>query len=282
MVPIIIVHGGVSQPLSCQDGVDKAATAARKVIEEENKTALEAAIAAVVVMENDGRFDAGTGSYYNLDGGIEMDAAVMDEKERCGAVAAIKNVKNPILIANELIDTPHILLAGEGALKFARAKGYKKFEPGTEKTKKRLEDIKERLERGDVHEWAAAWKNYQRPGTVGAVVFDGKNGFGAANSTGGTSYQLPGRVGDSAIIGCGLYASASGAVCTTGIGEDIIRKILAKGVYDKIESGMSPQEACEWGVKLYPKSVPMGVTAVTSDDHGIYANDIMPSKLLIF
>ena len=105
--------------------------------------------------------------------------------------------------------------------------------------------------------------------------------LGAANSTGGTSYQLPGRVGDSAVIGAGLFASAKGAVVTTGIGEDIIRKVLAKSVYDRMITGESIQEACEWGVGLYPKKIPMGVVAVTEDDHGIYANDIMPVKLIV-
>ncbi|UCH88632.1 MAG: isoaspartyl peptidase/L-asparaginase, partial [Thermoplasmata archaeon] len=198
MSVIILVHGGVSSPESQQDGVDKAANAALHVLKDEHQNALLAAAAAVAVMEDDGRFDAGTGSYYNLDGEIEMDAAVMDEKEECGAVAAIKNVKNPIKVAVELMETPHILLAGDGAEIFARAKGFEYYEPGTDFTRKRLEDVRSRLKTGNVHEWAKPWQNFVRPGTVGAVVSDGRGGFGAANSTGGTSYQLPGRVGDSA------------------------------------------------------------------------------------
>jgi L-asparaginase/beta-aspartyl-peptidase (threonine type) len=280
MPAIIVAHGGVSFPEEESDGVEKAALEAWRVLEEEGGSALDAAVAAVVVMEDDGRFDAGTGSYYNLDGVIEMDAAVMDELERCGAVAAIKNVKNPILVARELTATPHILLAGEGAENFARSMGYKKYEPGTERTKERLEDVRRRLESGNVHPWAEHWRSFQRPGTVGAVVYDGKDGFGAANSTGGTSYQLAGRVGDSALIGCGLYASKEGAVCTTGIGEDIIQKVLAKSVYDQIVGGISLTDACQWGVDLYPKKTPMGVIAVTKKGYGIVANDTMPTKVI--
>ena len=276
MKPIVITHGGVSQPLEHQDGVDAAADAALKVLDN-GGNALQAAVAAVVVMEDDGRFDAGIGSYYNLDGEIEMDAAVMDGNENCGAVAAIKNVKNPILVAQKLMDTPHILLAGQGAADYAKAVGFEHFEPGTEERKRRLEDVRRRIASGDVDSYAEKWKRYRRPGTVGAVVFDGKNGFGCANSTGGTSYQLPGRVGDSAVIGAGLYASAGGAVVTTGIGEDIIRKVLAKSVYDRIViEGMSVKEACEWGVGLYPEKIPMGVVGVTADDHGWAANNRMP------
>ena len=269
MKPIIVVHGGVSFPDEAFDGVEKAAEAAQAVLDAKDGTALEAACAAVVVMEDDGRFDAGKGSYYNLDGEIEMDAAVMDGKENCGAVAAIKAVKNPIQVAREVMKTPHMLFAGEGATAFARALGFEEYSPGTQRSIKRLADVKKRIASGDIHEWATRWRDYQMPGTVGAVVFDGKGGFGAANSTGGTSYQLAGRVGDSAIIGAGLYASENGAVVTTGIGEDIIQKVLAKSVYDKIVGGQAPQDACEWGVSLYQKNIPMGVLAVTSDGYQV-------------
>jgi L-asparaginase/beta-aspartyl-peptidase (threonine type) len=277
MKPIIVVHGGVSFPDDAIDGVEKAAGAAMAVMDDENRTAIDAACAAVVVMEDDGRFDAGKGSYYNLDGEIEMDAAVMDGRENCGAVAAIRAVRNPILVAQKVMDTPHILFAGDGATTFARASGFVEYKPGTQRSIKRLKDVKDRIARGDIHEWASRWRDYQMPGTVGAVVFDGRSGFGAANSTGGTSYQLSGRVGDSAIIGAGLYASDKGAVVATGIGEDIIQKVLSKSVYDRIDAGETPQKACEWGVALYPKSIPMGVLAVTNDGYGIAANDVMPT-----
>lgn len=276
----IITHGGVGTSEEFRAGVERGATAARRVLEDENGSALDAAVAAVVVMEDDGSYDAGIGSYYNLDGEIEMDAAVMDEREECGAVAAIKNVKNPILVARSVMDTPHVLLVGTGAFEFARASGFKEFQPGTDKTKKRLEEVKKRLKENAVPDWASRWKEYRRPGTVGAVVFDGRSGFGATNSTGGTSYQLPGRVGDSAVIGSGLFASKLGAVVTTGIGEDIIRKVLAKSIYDKITGGMTPQEACDWGVALYPTKIPMGAVAVTADGYGSAANDVMPVEIL--
>jgi L-asparaginase/beta-aspartyl-peptidase (threonine type) len=277
MKPIIVVHGGVSFPDDAIDGVEKAAEAAQAVLDEESGTAMDAACEAVVVMEDDGRFDAGKGSYYNLDGEIEMDAAVMDESESCGAVAAIKAVRNPILVAKEVMGTPHIIFAGEGATAFARASGFEDYSPGTQRSIKRLADVKKRIGSGEIHEWASRWRDYQMPGTVGAVVYDGKGGFAAANSTGGTSYQLAGRVGDSAIIGAGLYASEKGAVVATGIGEDIIQKVLSKSAYDKIHNGQTPQEACEWGVELYSKKIPIGVLAVTSDGYGISANDVMPT-----
>jgi L-asparaginase/beta-aspartyl-peptidase (threonine type) len=127
MPHIIVVHGGVSFPDKFSDVVRKAAEVALQVLTENKGTALGAAVAAVIYLEDDGRFDAGLGSYYNLEGEIEMDAAVMDEKGNCGAVAAIKDVRNPILVAYDLIGTPHILLAGEGAQKGQRTGGITSY-----------------------------------------------------------------------------------------------------------------------------------------------------------
>jgi isoaspartyl peptidase/L-asparaginase-like protein (Ntn-hydrolase superfamily) len=121
--------------------------------------------------------------------------------------------------------------------------------------------------------------------TVGVVVSDGCGNFAAATSTGGISYMIRGRIGDSPLIGCGIYAGHNGAVVATGIGEEIIRRLLSKQVYDQIENGMTPQEACEWGLTLFKnpskdlkecyKKIPVGIMAINLLDYGVAATDQM-------
>ncbi|MDI6708309.1 MAG: isoaspartyl peptidase/L-asparaginase [Candidatus Thermoplasmatota archaeon] len=276
MEPLIISHGGAGSPIEFKDCTEKAAQKGFKVLGRADN-ALKAVIEAVIVLEDDFRFNAGTGSNLRLDGKtIEMDAAVMLSNGACGAVGAIKNVKNPVKVAAEVLKIPHVLLVGEHATKFARKCGFKYYNPITEKAVKKLEDIKKKLKSGNLPKWAEKWRNFRYSrflvGTVGAVARSSKE-FAAAVSTGGTSLMLPGRVGDSAVIGAGIYAGKKGAVCTTGVGEEIIRNALAKTVYDKLEE-LGSQEACEWGVKLL-KKYPTGIIAVTKKGYGMACSENM-------
>lgn len=274
MQPLIVAHGGAGSPIKYKDGTEKAAKKGYNVLRKNSK-ALDAVMEAVVVLENDPRFNAGTGSKMRLDGSIEMDAAVITSNLKCGAVAAIKNVKNPIKIARKVMETPHILLTGEEATNFARKIGFRYYDPTTEKAIKKLEETKRKLRKGVFPVWAKKWKKFEYKkftGTVGAVARD-KKGFAAAVSTGGTSFMLPGRVGDSALIGCGIYAGRHGAVCATGVGEEIIRNVLSKSVYDRIED-IGSQKACEWGVALL-KGFPTGLIAVSKDDYGMSCSENM-------
>lgn len=291
-VPLIIVHGGVETPRSEDDGPAEAAKYAFDFLVQ--KGVVDAVVEAVSVLENDVRFDAGFGSYLHLDGSIQMDAAVMDSSENMGCVIGLRDTKNPIYVARDILDIPHNVLAGQGAIDFARQMGHPAFDCTSNESIQRLEGVKEMLRgRKPIPKWAANFKKFKKRSdllniylntvghdTVGAVARDTEGNFAVAVSTGGTSFMIPGRVGDSALVGSGFYAGKKGAVCTTGIGEEIQRKVLAKAVYDVIDHGEDPQSACDWGLELFEASVPVGIVAVTRDEYGVASNEEMAQFVL--
>ena len=291
MTASIVVHGGAGAPTSLSDGCEAAAAAAAARLRD-GADALDAAIEAVVVMENDGRFNAGSGAVLRLDGEtLELDAGVMDSTGRLGAVAAVRNVRNPVLAARRVADTPHTLLAGEGATAFAKAVGLEAELVPSERARGRHRRLAEHLTSGGAEGgWSAgsleeAWNlpaAYDRVfsrgaaadpcDTVGAVVRGPDDTFAVAGSTGGSVPMLLGRVGDTPLVGCGFFAGEHGAVACTGIGEEIARRVLAREVYESIRSGMTPQAACEAGVDLFPAEVSVGVTAVGMEGSGAASN----------
>lgn len=302
MAAAIVVHGGAGAGRELDDGCERAADAARKALAA-HKDGLAAAIEAVLVLENDERFNAGSGASLGLDGTtIEMDACVMDTRGRLGAVAGLHRVKNPVLVARQVADTPHCLLAGEGALRFARLMGHEPFEKISSKARdqyaemlRKLGSSKPAMPGVDNADFARYW-NYAgaprfEPGseggsgadcrdTVGAVVRDRDGHFAVAGSTGGSAPSLLGRVGDTPIIGSGFYAGAAGAVAATGIGEHIMRTTLAMRVYLWIEAGMDLQEALQRGVALIPGDVDVGVIAVSRTQAGAHSNAEMPHAII--
>jgi beta-aspartyl-peptidase (threonine type) len=148
---------------------------------------------------------------------------------RCGAVAALRRVRNPVLVARRVMErTAHVMLAGEGALGFARSEGFEDYDPITPRARN-------------------AWlrRKSASPGTVGAVVLDLAGRLAAATSTGGVSLKLPGRVGDSPIPGAGNYANAAAACSATGQGELMIRVLAAKDLCDRVARGEPPQAAVD-------------------------------------
>jgi beta-aspartyl-peptidase (threonine type) len=187
--------------------------------------------AAIVVLEDEPVFDAGFGSHLNLDGRVECDAIVMNGATlRAGAVAALQHIRNPIRLARAVLEnSPHMMLVAEGAERFAKQHGIPLCAP---------EDLVSPAEReawshckGDKH--AAAHHRGHEQGTVGAVAMDRDGHLFAATSTGGTCCKLPGRVGDSPLIGCGCYADAqAGGVSCTGYGEAIMKIVMAKTAVD--------------------------------------------------
>ncbi|UCF08115.1 MAG: isoaspartyl peptidase/L-asparaginase, partial [Thermoplasmata archaeon] len=183
MKPVIVTHGGVGCPLENKDGTDRAAMAGFEILEN-GGAALDAVEAAIVVMEDDQRFDAGFGSYMRLDGTIEMDAMLMDSEGHCGAVAAIREVKNPISVARKVMETPHMLLVGEGAVEFARREGFGPFDPSTEKAQKILTEMRERLKNKDLPGWYGRWSDFTLSDTVGAVAVDEQGNFASGSSSG--------------------------------------------------------------------------------------------------
>jgi beta-aspartyl-peptidase (threonine type) len=219
-------------------------------------SALEAVIATVEALENDEYFNAGYGSVLNTDGRVEMDAALMVAgaggvgtnqgrdripEARAGAVAAVSRVRNPILLARAVMETtPHILMVGGGAERLARRAGIALCRPDelvTPRAKARWRLMLERklmtVETADGREG----------GTVGAVAIDSRGALASATSTGGMTGKLPGRVGDSALIGAGVYADAFGASSATGQGEAIIILALCREAVRSLRVGKSAQVA---------------------------------------
>jgi L-asparaginase / beta-aspartyl-peptidase len=229
----IAVHGGagewdIARHEQAQAGV-RAAAAQGQTILRQGGAALDAATAAVVVLEDDSLFNAGTGSVLNLHGDVEMDAGVATGHDLgFGAVAAISRVRNPVLVALSVLEhSPHVLLAGAGALHFARAQGFGDYDPITAEARA---------------EWQRADED-ARLGTVGAIALDSDGRLAAATSTGGTLLKLPGRVGDAPLPGAGTYATAHAAVSATGKGELMMRVLAARTICELIERGLTVQDA---------------------------------------
>ncbi|MEK7449190.1 MAG: isoaspartyl peptidase/L-asparaginase [Planctomycetota bacterium] len=289
MKPIVVAHAGVGTPNRHKDGPAKACRQALRFLGK-GRSALDAIVAGAMVLEDDPRFNAGTGSYLRLDGvTIDMDASLMDSNSNFGSVIGIKNVKNPIQVVRQVIDSPHVMLYGDGATKFAYLMGIPEYiQRPTSNVKKMLLRARQRLKEGNPAYYARKWRNWkfrktilkELGGTIGLVLFDGKKTFAAASSTGGTSYSLPGRVGDTPLIGCGVFAGPAGAVTATGVGEEIIKKTLSKEVYLKIAAGIPPQKACEWGVNLFDPRIPIGLLAVTREASGSAANQQMAKAVV--
>lgn len=197
--------------------------------------ALDAAVAAVVVLEDSPHFNAGRGAVFNAAGEHELDAALMDGSDaRAGAVAAVRGIRNPILAARAVMErTTHVLLVGQGAEDFARAQGLAFAPPEWFHSERRRRAFEQARERGSVS-----------GGTVGAVALDRQGRLAAATSTGGMTYKLPGRVGDAPLPGAGTWAERGCAVSATGAGEFFIRTAAARTLCLRVTwRGESPEDA---------------------------------------
>jgi len=229
----LALHGGAGALRPGRLAADEEAAIRRALAEclEEARAALAAGAAAldaveraVTRLEDDPRFNAGRGSVLTSEGCVEMDASLMDGRTRAaGAVACVTRVANPIAAARLVMErTPHVLLVGEAADRFALAHGVREAAPGSLVTPARAEELA-RLREGRAAREAG--------GTVGAVARDARGHLAAATSTGGMAGQLPGRAGDSAAIGAGTWADdATCAVSGTGHGEAFVRCALAHEV----------------------------------------------------
>jgi beta-aspartyl-peptidase (threonine type) len=229
----LVLHGGAGEwreprLTAALAGLRAAAELARRGLTD-GAAALDVVCEAVVALEDDPVFNAGTGSVLNRDGEVEMDASVMSGADLgFGAVAALAGVRNPVLVARCVMErSDHALLVGAGALRFAREHGYAQYDPITETARQDF----------------LARSRLAPPGTVGAVALDRGGRLAAATSTGGVLLKLPGRVGDSALPGAGTFAGPSGAVSATGKGELMMRMLAAKRIYDLIAAGNAAQHA---------------------------------------
>jgi len=236
---VLVAHGGAgdyskmpADQLEARRAAMTKAIQAGFAILSRGGAGLDAVEATIRVLEDSGQFDAGRGAYYTQDGVPEMDAAIMDGRTlAAGSVASLQHIASPIHLARLVMEkTPHVLLVGPGAEQFAKSQGIELVSPYyfyTDREWKRYQDAKSQkhaaLPRGEEH------------GTVGVVVLDQAGNLAAGTSTGGTVLKMPGRVGDSPIIGAGTYANnASCAVSGTGTGEFFMRNVVATDICERV------------------------------------------------
>lgn len=277
--PVIVVHGGAGawNPERSQPGLEGVKKAAKTGFEilKHGGSAVDSVMEAVAVMEDAGAFNAGYGSSLNIDKRVEMEASIMDGKTlQAGAVGLLEDIKNPVRLAKIVMEkTDHVFVVGEGAEKLAEMFNLERREPTTELRLKYYENQRKALLEGRsrLPRLANLVKNHPELftlETVGAVALDKKGNVAAATSTGGFPLKLPGRIGDSPLIGCGNYAdNQAGACSATGVGEIAIRLVLSKTVCGFMESGKTAQEAVELAIKLVNRRIPdtynsMGLIAV--------------------
>jgi len=235
MKPALIIHGGAwdipdEAVGACKQGCHRALFAGWSILQN-GGSALEAVEAAVIVLEDDPVFDAGYGSHLNLEGKVECDAIVMDGISlRAGSAAAVQRVRNPIRLARAIYeDCPHMMLVGRGAERFAKKRRVPMCKPEELVSEAEWEAF---LKCRKGKHYSEHHRGHEQ-GTVGAVALDSQGNLFAATSTGGTCCKLPGRVGDSPLIGCGCYADiTSGAASCTGLGEAIMKIVMAKTAVD--------------------------------------------------
>ncbi|XP_071795523.1 isoaspartyl peptidase/L-asparaginase-like isoform X2 [Asterias amurensis] len=260
--PVVLVHGGawaIPDDLveDSKAGVQNAARAGYRTLEEAGGTALDAVVAAVCVLEDDPAFDAGTGSVLNEEGEVEMDSVVMEGRElKAGSIACVKNIKNPVKLARLVLEkTDHTMLVGEGANKFAKAMGMDEVPMSTLINAKAMEDFQNFKKFRKVVDHCFHSRS-QGHDTVGAVAVDRHGNVACATSTGGISAKMVGRVGDSPIIGSGAYCdNASGAASTTGHGESIVKVTLARQVLYNMQNGDNAQQAAERAISYMSSRV---------------------------
>lgn len=246
--PALIVHGGAGR---IHDdlvgdyvrGCEAAVAAGWRVLDG-GGSALDAVEAAVHVMEDDPVFDAGRGSHLNRAGTVEMDAIIMDGQVlNAGAVAGVTRVRHPVSLARAVMeDTTHGMLIGAGAEALAQPAGLEQRPPEWFVVPR------------EHAAWEAGAPPYQAArghGTVGCVARDAAGNLASATSTGGTANKLPGRVGDSPLIGSGAYAdNRTAAVSATGWGESLMRVVMSKTVCDLVGAGLTAQDAADAALRI--------------------------------
>lgn len=261
MTLAIIVHGG-AKTIS-EDKVEAnhagclAAVEAGWAVLTAGGSAVEAVEAAIRVLETDSTFNAGFGAVLNSEGEVQLDAAIMEGANLgWGGVAAVQGVRHPISVARMIMDEKPRLLVGQSAESFAADNGAEMC-------------AKEDLIADELlQEWKEEQQVVDRPNTVGCVALDANGILVAGTSTGGTMNQQPGRVGDSAVVGSGLYADNIGACSTTGDGESIIPVVLAKTAIDFLAGDIHPDEAAQMAIDTLKSKVKGEAGCILLDGQG--------------
>ncbi|HEY9663260.1 MAG TPA: isoaspartyl peptidase/L-asparaginase family protein [Allocoleopsis sp.] len=242
MKPVIIVHGGAKtiteEKVAANHAGCRAAVEAGWNVLQNGGSAAAAVEAAIRVLESDQTFNAGFGSTLNDQGQVEDDAAMMEgAKLSWGAVAVVQGVRHPISAARKIMEEKSRLLVGESGERFALENGLEMCAKG---------DL---ISAEQYQEWKEEAQVFDRPNTVGCVALDVNGNLVAGTSTGGTMDKPEGRVGDSALVGSGLYADNQlGACSTTGDGESIIPVVLAKTAIDGLAGGKHPDDAAKQAI----------------------------------
>lgn len=268
---LILVHGGAGprRPgrVALQD-ISRALQAGFSILMGGGPS-LDAVEAAVRYLEASGRFNAGSGSRLQLDGTRRMDAAIMEGRDlRAGAVASLEGIASPIAAARLVMEkTPHTLLTGRGAARLARAF---KLPRGSSPSPHAMKSLRQDLRRPTPA--VRAYRSIYGHETVGAVALDHAGNLSAACSTGGIRAMLPGRVGDTPVIGAGLYAdNDSAAIAMTGWGEGIMRTALAKEIACRITCGVTPYAAARRALAWMLERVRGEAGAILISAHGRFA-----------
>lgn len=280
-VPTIVVHGGAGEWRTERrkagvEGVKRAAKLGFTVLET-GGSSVDAVESAVMAMEDDEVFNAGLGSSLAFDKTIEMEASIMDGRTlQAGAVGLLKDIKYPIHLARLVMEyTDHVFIVGEAAERLAEALGCKLRNPKTKLREQYWLELKNKIVQGELRYLPKLSKllslhpHLFSLDTVGAVAVDKENNVAAATSTGGLSMKIPGRIGDSPLIGAGNYAdNQAGACSATGLGEIAIRLVLAKTTCDLMHRGQAPQSAVTDSIKQVNR-----VMSRTANQMGLIAVD---------
>jgi beta-aspartyl-peptidase (threonine type) len=288
----LMIHGGAG----ALDNVKDEKTAVRylesmRVVLEHGReilargaSAVEAVESCASQLEDDPLFNAGCGSVLNEDGRVEMDAGIMDGRDlSAGAVAAVTNIANPVQLARLVMDgSEHVMLIGEGALRFAEHCGMKRTPDHYFLTRERVAQLDQaRLEHRVMldHDDEGEAQKY---GTIGAVARDLDGNLAAATSTGGITNKRMGRVGDSPIIGAGVYAdNETCAVSATGYGEDFMRTVISKTISDAIYfRGGDAGSAVAEGIAYLRRKVTGRGGVIVIDKDGNCAGDFTTKKMI--
>ena len=291
----IMVHGGAGALDNVKDNKTaiRYLESIRRILEHGREvmtlggSTLQAVEACASLLEDDPVFNAGCGSVLNENGKVEMDAAIMDGRDlSAGAVAAVDNIANPVQLARLVMtESEHVMLISEGAMRFADHCGMERVPEDYFYTPERIEQLHQaRLQHKMMldHDDSEEASEDQKYGTIGAIARDPEGNLAAATSTGGIVNKRMGRVGDSPIVGAGVYAdNETCAVSATGFGEDFMRSVISKTISDFIYmKGMDAGQATAAGIEYLTRKVQGRGGVIVIDNNGNCSSGFTTKKMI--